>query len=308
MLLAKTEGAFEGLACVDHLAALVGQVFPLISLDDRRLERSGGDHDLLIVDESFAFRFPRSGVRGLALEIEVLRHLRRKSAVATPIYSHVDPAGRFGGYPLISGAALTPTCFAALPEERRDDILRTAAMFLSELHGLSPEVIAPVRQWPSTWTPAEFAHRGLTEFVPAIAEELPDQARAASAFYARYRQLELPPPVVVHGDLVSEHVLIDRDTLKLSGIIDFGDVALGDPAQDFLGFWAYGAKAAARAIDLYDQGGADAGLLERSRRHFIRYRLDRLLENGDPSPSARHDLAAGIDELLATDAFHNPRR
>ncbi|UAK25630.1 phosphotransferase family protein [Sphingomonas nostoxanthinifaciens] len=308
MLLAKSEGVFERLACVDQLAALVGQVFPLISLDDRRLERSGGDHDLLIVDESFAFRFPRSGVHGLALEIDVLRHLRRRSAVATPTYSHVDPAGRFGGYPLISGSALTPACFAVLPEDRRDGVLRAAAVFLSALHGLSPEVIAPVRQWPSMWTPAEFAHRGLTEFVPAIAEDLPDQARAAGAFYARYRELELPPPVVVHGDLVYEHVLIDKDTLELTGIIDFGDIALGDPAQDFLGFWAYGVDAAARAIDLYDPGGPDAGLIERSRHHFIRYCLDRLLENVDRGPSARHDLAAGIDELLATDTFHNPRR
>ena len=39
------------------------------------------------------------------------------------------------------------------------------------------------------------------------------------------------------GDLVRDHLLVDEHTGHLTGIIDFSDVALGDPAQDFLGFW-----------------------------------------------------------------------
>ena len=308
MVLAGTEEVYPDAACGDHLAAMIEQAYPSLPLGGRRVERSGGDHDLLIVDERFAFRFPRSGVRGLELEIAVLRQLQRRSAVATPSYSHVDPAGRFGGYPLITGSALTPARFRALPLTCREDILRTAASFLSELHRLSPESVAPIGDWPSTWAPAEFAKRGLAEFVSALGDRLPDEARAAAAFYARYGELELPASVVVHGDFVAEHVLLDDDTQQISGVIDFGDVALGDPAQDFLGFWALGADAAARAVELYQPAHADPALLDRSRCHFTRYCLDRLLEDADFRSTKLHDLATSIGELLAFDAFHNLRR
>ena len=308
MVLAGTEEAYADVARGDHLAAIIGQTYPSLPLGGRRVERSGGDHDLLIVDERFAFRFPRSGVRSLELEIAVLRQLQRRSAMATPSYSHVDPAGRFGGYPLITGSALTPARFRALPPSCRNDILRTAASFLSELHSLPPGSVVPIGDWPSTWAPAEFAERGLAEFVPALGDRLPDEARTAAAFYARYGELEPPASVVVHGDFVAEHVLLDDNTLRISGVIDFGDVALGDPAQDFLGFWALGADAAARAVELYQPTYADPGLLGRSRCHFTRYCLDRLLEDADLSFNDLRDLAASLRELLAYDAFHNLRR
>ena len=83
---------------------------------------------------------------------------------------------------------------------------------------------------------------------------------------------------IVHGDLVGEHILVDLSGSRLAGIIDFGDVALGDPAQDLLGLWSYGADAVTRVIDGYDPGRNDPGLLRRSRNHFIRYRIDDLFE------------------------------
>lgn len=100
----------------------------------------------------------------------------------------------------------------------------------------------------------------------------------------------------MHGDLVPEHILLDEKTGQLSGIIDFGDVALGDPAQDFLGFWTYGEDTACRIIDLYCSDSTDPGLLRRSRNHFIRYRLDQLYEN---IGNAEFDLPGAVAEIEA---------
>ena len=289
----------------NRLAALVSEVFPSLELRKRRLETSGGDHVLLIVDDHFAFRFPRRGMHGLGLEIAVLERLRGCSSIQTPSYQYVDPKGRFAGYPLITGSALTAARFAALPPARQGDILQAAALFLTELHSLFPEAVVPEDEWPHTWTVADYAKRAVTEYLPSVQYELPDQAAAVEAFYESYSRNVAPRLTVVHGDLVDEHVLLDDDTGQLSGIIDFGDVALGDPAQDFQGFWAYGADAARQVVALYSPAMADPGLLARSLAHFGRHQLDRVLNRWREGDLDRSGAEAEIDALLAMQKHNN---
>ena len=39
-------------------------------------------------------------------------------------------------------------------------------------------------------------------------------------------------PTLLHADLWPEHVLFSRDVGRLAGVIDFGDVSIGDPDYD----------------------------------------------------------------------------
>ena len=41
-------------------------------------------------------------------------------------------------------------------------------------------------------------------------------------------------PALLHCDLGPGHVLYDPSTLHLTGVIDFGDLVIGDPARDFI--------------------------------------------------------------------------
>ena len=287
----------------DHLLACVRKVFPDFLVSCSRIERGGGDHLLLIIDDAYAFRFPRPGVHDLKLEIEVLALLQRKSSLPTPSYDYIDPAGRFAGYRFIEGIELTPPRFAAFPAATKDDLLGAAARFLFELHGLPVDAMAWASTWRTMWTAAQFAERGLTERFPLIAEHAPHLAGHIKDFYAAYRHDRPDHLVVVHGDLVAEHLLIDEPSERLAGIIDFGDVALGDPAQDFLGFWSYGEAVASRLVELYNLGEADPGILGRSRNHFIRYRLDRLFEKlSDGAGSDAREEFAELEALLSPEA------
>ena len=81
---------------------------------------------------------------------------------------------------------------------------------------------------------------------------------------------------VVHGDLVTDHILVEDGGEHLAGIIDFGDVGLGDPALDLAGCWGYGHGPMLRLIERY--GSADGDLFNRSHNHFIRRRIDLLFE------------------------------
>jgi aminoglycoside 2''-phosphotransferase len=59
-------------------------------------------------------------------------------------------------------------------------------------------------------------------------------------------------PCIVHGDLGAEHLLVDPSTGALTGVIDFGDAWLGDPAGDFASIFAGG------IADALGAGGIDA--------------------------------------------------
>ncbi|NDU74210.1 phosphotransferase [Actinomadura sp. DSM 109109] len=67
----------------------------------------------------------------------------------------------------------------------------------------------------------------------AIAETVPPSHRPAVEAF-----LGAPPPadprdlVFSHNDLGIEHVLVDPDTWAVTGVIDWGDAALTDPARD----------------------------------------------------------------------------
>jgi aminoglycoside 2''-phosphotransferase len=47
-------------------------------------------------------------------------------------------------------------------------------------------------------------------------------------------QPEVRRPALLHCDLGPGHVLYDPSTFHLTGVIDFGDLVIGDPARDFI--------------------------------------------------------------------------
>jgi aminoglycoside phosphotransferase (APT) family kinase protein len=62
-----------------------------------------------------------------------------------------------------------------------------------------------------------------------------------------------PPPMtgprcVIHNDLGPDHVLVDPDTGRLTGIVDFSDLMVGDPRIDFVGLVGWGGYGFVREV------------------------------------------------------------
>ena len=279
----------------------VKTAFPDLPGSRFKLEQAGGDHLLLIVDQRRAFRFPRPGKHGLDLERAVLRSLSPQVRIATPDYDVVDPQGCFAGYHLIPGVSLTPVRFSLLATDTAQDLIAGVVTLLRSLHSLEPDAFRAPGSWPRMWSPSQFADRLQRERLPLLTDRIPTLAAPIESFLRRYRNDRAAREVVLHGDLVGDHLLVDEQTGRLAGIIDFSDVALGDPAHDLLGFWAYGAGAAIRAVCLYGQPAADPTLLTRSRNHFIRYQIDRLFEviAEGAGPAAIRTRSSALAALLA---------
>ena len=74
---------------------------------------------------------------------------------------------------------------------------------------------------------------------------------------------ESPAPVLVHGDVYEDHLLLDSATGAL-GLIDFSDLAVGDPAIDVAELLDYGRPF---LEDVVRRSGGDAALVDRSIRY-----------------------------------------
>lgn len=71
------------------------------------------------------------------------------------------------------------------------------------------------------------------------------------------------PPRPLHGDFAAEHVLLDEQGLP-TGVIDWTDARLGDPALDLAGL-VYWADPALLEAAVLAYGGVDAATLARAR-------------------------------------------
>jgi aminoglycoside phosphotransferase (APT) family kinase protein len=114
------------------------------------------------------------------------------------------------------------------------------ARFLDGLHGLSPGLLDALeipRLTPDGWIKRhqmlyrrtrDAVRRGLgaTEF---------ERYEAWWCDYLTTPEYRAFEPRLILGDLAPEHVLIEMEPWRLSGIIDFGDAMWADPALDLAG-------------------------------------------------------------------------
>ena len=284
------------------LAARVRAAFPDLGFKDAALNEKGEDHWVLVLDGRYVFRFPRHANHptGLTLELAVLDALRGGCALPMPEYRFVAPGAAFAGYEVIDGDELTPARFAMLDRKVQARILDQIAGFLSAIHRLDPAAIAPPEAWPHGGPWPEEAADGRARRLGPIRSARPDLAPLVEAFYARLeRRPSFGPERVLHSDVTLDHLLLAPSGDRLAGVIDFGDVELGDPAYDFAYLWSYGDWAPGFVFDLYALKDQEPGLLERSRWHFARYRVSRLgeaLERG--WADAASEIAASLPALL----------
>ncbi|MET7334118.1 aminoglycoside phosphotransferase family protein [Nonomuraea sp. NPDC005650] len=104
--------------------------------------------------------------------------------------------------------------------------------FLSALHGASPDRmrdLAPLDDYPAPTLlqEAELDYRDVEEHVPE------GQRHLVERFLREPPPGEPGSPRFCHNDLGAEHLLVDPATSTITGVIDWTDAAITDPAHDF---------------------------------------------------------------------------
>ncbi|QRK10847.1 phosphotransferase [Archangium violaceum] len=224
----------------EDAARLVERQFPQLAPARLKPLGTGWDNAAYTVNGRWVFRFPRRKVAVGLLENEsrllpqLAAHLPLR--IPEPVWlgrPEEDYPYPFAGYALLPG--VTACAVTWTPEER----LRNAATlgrFLAALHGI------PVDDETLARGPGDELDRAnLRKRAPMILERLAkleaDGAEVEGAAVRAWmsRLVDTPPwkrrACWVHGDLYARHLLVDEHH-RVTGVLDWGDMHLGDPAID----------------------------------------------------------------------------
>ncbi|MCP8967660.1 phosphotransferase family protein [Ectobacillus ponti] len=253
----------------------------LPDLQIRTMEQNmnGQNNAVFLVNEELVFRFPKygQGLQQLRQETVLLLQIQQRVPlplpVPEPLYVFLDeaPGRAFVGYRLLSGRPLWRKDFAAVKEKGR--LAQQLAEFLQALHRLPAAEFSYLRDAAQDMAHLyERTQQKLFSFMRPDAREA--VAQLFSSGTASYTT------AVIHGDFGASNILYDKQSI--SGIIDFGGAALGDPAYDFAGLLAcYGEDFLQECLQHYQEGDQ---LLPRIRFYRETFALQEALhgmENGD---------------------------
>jgi len=211
----------------------------------RRVEHAGTDHAIYRLGDHMSVRLPRIHWAAGQPEKEVtwLPRLAPHLPVPVPVPLAMGEPGE--GYPYRWLVSPWMEGHDATRERMRDpQIAVDLARFIIALQRIDPEGgPRPGRHNFLRGVPLAVRDPGLRAAIPAW-EGMIDTAAITAAWE---EALEAPvwhgPPVWLHGDLLSGNVLVDDDRLsarlsgRLSGVIDFGCLGVGDPACDLSVAW-----------------------------------------------------------------------
>lgn len=192
------------------------------------IEHGWEQHVIIDNREGIVYRYPRHAAAAakLADEVKVLGTINQQSwPIALP--TMLEHNGRYASYKLIPGEVILNGQSAGLTDEQCLAIGAGLGGFLAQLHQLDHEIVTK-KKTKRTTTLLEYYKKRInrgreTEFYQPAAKRL-EELMATTNNKLR---------VVVHGDLHGSNTVIDQNTRKLNGVIDFSEVEIGNPHQEF---------------------------------------------------------------------------
>lgn len=203
-----------------------------------RLNSTGTDNALFRMGGGLVLRIPRRPsaavslskeldwlprLAGLPLDIPQLRHRGRVD---------LGVACEFGIFDWVDGDIATP--------DNVSDVVASAvclATFLKALHAQPTDGAPAAGPGNSQRGVALKEMSGFTlRSIEAVSDEI-DAPAAVDLWTAAVSEHHAGPPVWLHGDLKADNLIATEG--KLSGVIDWGLAAVGDPAADYASAWSW---------------------------------------------------------------------
>lgn len=204
----------------------------------RPVYSSGTDNALFRLGDELVLRIPRraSAVPLISKELNWLPRLAGLP-LRTPTLRHrgtVKPGidCEFGIFDWMEGDIATPENIADY-----DEAAAALAGFLKALHAVSIDgapLAGPINSHRGVPL-AEMGDRTLPA-IEMVSDEI-DAPAAMELWKSAVSEKYMTPPVWVHGDLKSDNLLATDGAL--TGVIDWGLSAVGDPAADYAAAWSW---------------------------------------------------------------------
>jgi aminoglycoside 2''-phosphotransferase len=216
----------------------INVTFPEIEIVTVERLGAGWDAEAWLINEDLVFRFNfRGGLDDqLKKESSLLPELAAYLPVRVPVPRYTAYGGEktqgFNGYDFLPGVGVQSVKLSA---DEMDALAADLARVLTALHTFPVEqarpLLGPIQ--PEVGQPWLYRERWRTEILPIF------EAEERVAIEDRWDQLTkdmlIPEVRLIHADLGQDHILVDPATHRLTGVIDWGDATVGDPALDLAG-------------------------------------------------------------------------
>lgn len=241
----------------------IREVYPELTITHSKMNEIGQNNDVLMINDSLVFRFPKytEGIKKLKKETSVLEGIKGNIPlpVPYPIYQSLEPekVGMvFTGYKLVEGSPLWPGVFIE-NEEHHEQIASRLVGFLTALHSQSLESMNMEKKSIGEIRSSieDLYDRFKEKLFPHMNERAKvEVSHHFDSFLSKNELLDFQP-VLTHGDFGASNILWDPERHEVSGIIDFGEAEVGDPAYDFAGLLSsYGECFVRRCLEMYPNG------------------------------------------------------
>ena len=265
--------------------------------DDRKVQifDDGWDFAVIVVDAKVAFRFPRreNYARKLPIEVKFLELFAGKSPVRVPRLKHLKDETTgipYVWYDFIPGVRFTKNISDTFSKDELFMIAKQLGIFLTAVHSFSVEKAKQlgVQQIDSFDSWQKRLTKIKKDVFPHIDE---NEQQWIITLFKNFLKIIAEVPiksVLTHSDIMPEHIIVDPEVHTLSGIIDFGDIEIGDPAYDFTFLAGYGENF---LDECYRSYGLPRDEMFEKRRQFYE---DRLVVT-----NLEHSLELGNKERIA---------
>ncbi len=208
-----------------------------------------GTYNVFEVKDQFIFRIPdkvfrnHKGVELIQNEFKILHHIQKYVSVAIPdpIYLSIDPDCPLMGYEKIEGVPLSK-CYYRTSNYEKIKIAKEISKFLSELHSdelfkdaVSKQIVKPTfscESYQKNWE--KYLEKiQLTTFKTMNSNQKKWITSLFNSFLSEKKNFKFEY-TIIHGDFDISNILVNDKTFEITGIVDFEESRIYDPAADFL--------------------------------------------------------------------------
>lgn len=227
---------------VDLAKKLINKQFPEFNeLPIRKVASMGEDNYIYHVGDRMLIRIPRHGQYAAQAMTEqkwlplLAPHLSVQ--IPKPVASgtsSIEYHWNFSIYEWITGDSLNTFSVHKVDYE---SLTKSIGGFLKELHSIDTQN-GPVAAIRNFWKGGDLSvyTRETTNAISCLIND-EDEPKALKIWEEALQSSWQKEPVWIHGDLNAENIIMENN--KLKGIIDWGNMGIGDPACDLVITWTF---------------------------------------------------------------------
>jgi aminoglycoside 2''-phosphotransferase len=251
------------------------------------------------VNDEVVFKFPKRSADWEELDREIAFLAYARPFLTLPVVEHLHQVRTSAGAPFgyavyrgLPGRAVNPE---ELPGHARSALAADLGGFLRALHAMrpGPEIQRILPRDDERAVSMQYERVADQSVAPRLSDA---ERRCLSDLFRRYLDDPLnfaALPRILHADLSAQHVLYADGSV--TGILDWGDICLGDPDYDFSYLYLELGEAFVREV-AFRYGHPDPDRMARKARYFsVVDQIDTIVYGGERAVAG--DQAAAWQRL-----------